>query len=264
MKRKSIFTLTVMAAALAGCGGGAPDQIACGSNGNQIVCRTDGKLPQSSGTANAGTNGTASPSTTSATSPATQTQTGSTTSPVAPSIPAPSTQTPTPAQTPPSGPDNASAGTPPAVAGNVITVGSKSVTWPANPFFVTGFTAPPDKAVLHGIQILSVVGSGLVNVELLPATGFEPKYAPCAPAKDFDFTIAAECIWDTSKLPNGWVTVRLAAFNVPAGEQGDEIDAVTRTYFLANGICTSGQVLSPGQSAFCAGQIGPDGQPINR
>lgn len=73
--------------------------------------------------------------------------------------------------------------------------------------------APPHGAMLNGTARLEVRGSGLENVELLPAYGYEPKLG--------SFTISSDKTYayldvDTDDLPAG-TYARISAFNAPAG-----------------------------------------------
>lgn len=85
---------------------------------------------------------------------------------------------------------------------------------PAATFAVTSIVAPPHDAVLNGVARLEVTGSGLENVELLPAAGYTPRLAV------FNISTDKTRAWldfDTRFLPNGPLDVRISAFNVPAG-----------------------------------------------
>src|SRR5207237_290297 len=101
-----------------------------------------------------------------------------------------------------------------------------------------GFTAavtvaPAEGATVSGIVVLEVRGSGMANVELLPATGYTPKYGV--------FTIpdngtVAQLNFDTRTLTNGPIQVRISAFNRPAGDPtASEIVAMpVRTWNINN------------------------------
>lgn len=81
-------------------------------------------------------------------------------------------------------------------------------------FAATVTMAPEDGALLEGAIRLEVRGSGLENVELLPAEGYEPKYGV--------FTISSDKTHayldvSTEDLPEGTFYARISAFNGPAG-----------------------------------------------
>ncbi|WP_292931518.1 hypothetical protein [Noviherbaspirillum sp.] len=88
---------------------------------------------------------------------------------------------------------------------------------PATPFVASVTIAPPHGAIVSGRTRLEVRGSGIRNVELLPATGYTPLLGTFNVS--FDQTFA----WldlDTTTLPNGILEARISAFNVPAGQPG--------------------------------------------
>lgn len=84
----------------------------------------------------------------------------------------------------------------------------------------TSFTASVTMAPVHGDIVsgatrLEVRGSGLQNVELLPATGYAPHLGVFAVSADRKF---AWLDFDTSALPTGVLQARISAFNVAAGQ----------------------------------------------
>jgi hypothetical protein len=86
---------------------------------------------------------------------------------------------------------------------------------PSTPFSATVVTAPPHGAVLGGVTRLEVQGSGIENVELLPASGYTPRLAV------FNISADKTRAWldfDTRSWPNGPLEVRISAFSVPAGQ----------------------------------------------
>jgi hypothetical protein len=77
--------------------------------------------------------------------------------------------------------------------------------------------APAAGSVLSGIVRIEVTGYEMRNVELLPASGYLPRFGV------FNITGDRTIAWldlDTTKLPNGPLNVRISAFNVPAGQSG--------------------------------------------
>lgn len=101
----------------------------------------------------------------------------------------------------------------------------------ATPFTATVTLAPVHGEVVSGRTRLEVRGSGMKNVELLPANGYLPRLGVFN--VDFNGTFA----WldlDTTSLPNGVFNARISAFNVAAGQQnGREIIAMpTRQWDL--------------------------------
>lgn len=152
--------------------------------------------------------------------------------------PAPTdTNTPTPVQTAPSAsnPSGTSASTEPAPA----------------PFEAHVAHAPPDGATIGGTTFLfEVRGTSIWNAELLPAVGYEPKYVPFVHGKTTPGT-AWSGTWNTTTIPNGVYTVRLSAFDKPAGDlAAREIVTMTRTYQIQNPDCSLPIAL--GQEAICA------------
>src|SRR4051812_29470070 len=94
---------------------------------------------------------------------------------------------------------------------------------PYAPFFSNSSMAPADGATVSGIVRLEVSGNEMANIELLPASGYSPKFGV------FNLTGDRTRAWldfDTRRLPNGPVTVRTSAFNVPIGQTGIEIVAM--------------------------------------
>lgn len=94
-------------------------------------------------------------------------------------------------------------------------------------------TAPVDGATISGLVYLEVRGSDMANVELLPATGYTPKYATFAISSD---KATATATLDTTQLPDGPLTVRISAFSTPPGSSsGTEVIAMAaRTWSIQN------------------------------
>lgn len=104
---------------------------------------------------------------------------------------------------------------------------------PTAPFFANVSMAPANGATLSGIVRLEVQGNQMANVELLPASGYLPRLGV------FNITGDQTRAWldlDTTRLPNGPLTVRISAFNVPAGQPGatEIISMTTRTWNISN------------------------------
>jgi hypothetical protein len=92
--------------------------------------------------------------------------------------------------------------------------------------------APTDGAAISGITRLEVAGEGLANVELLPPNGYAPKVGIFNISED---KTRAWLDLDTTTIPNGSLSVRISAFNVPAGQPGAEIIAMpARTWTVVN------------------------------
>jgi hypothetical protein len=114
---------------------------------------------------------------------------------------------------------------------------------PFAPFFASSTVAPPNGATVSGVVRLEVRGNEMVNVELLPGSGYLPRYGI------FNITGDRTVAWmdlDTTKLPNGPVTMRVSAFDVAAGQSAArEIVAMpARTWNINNAA-----PLPPGFSA---------------
>jgi hypothetical protein len=99
--------------------------------------------------------------------------------------------------------------------------------------FTSGATsAPVHGANVRGIVVLEVRGTGMRNVELLPSSGYAPKHGQFRITNNGTF---AYLNFDTRDLPNGPITVRIAAFNAPAGQAGREITAMpSRQWMISN------------------------------
>jgi hypothetical protein len=75
--------------------------------------------------------------------------------------------------------------------------------------------APAHGALIDGTTRLEVRGSGLENVELLPAYGYEPKLGVFNVSSDKTY---AYLDVSTEDLPEGVFYGRISAFNAPAGD----------------------------------------------
>lgn len=126
-------------------------------------------------------------------------------------------------------PSTGSGGNTPPSGGNS---GSPTSSPPASAFAATVTQAPADGAEISGTVRILVEGSGIQNVELLPATGYAPLIARGTVTGD---RTGAYIDFDTTLIPDGQVTLRVAAFNTPPGQGGSEITAMpVRTWSLKN------------------------------
>ncbi len=78
-------------------------------------------------------------------------------------------------------------------------------------------SAPANGATISGTRRLEVRGTGLANVELLPASGYSPKHGVFNVSADRTY---AWLDFDTRSLPDGTQNLRISAFNVMAGQRG--------------------------------------------
>lgn len=124
------------------------------------------------------------------------------------------------------------------------------------PFAATVTVAPPDGTTLSGFVKLEVRGSGLGNVELLPADAYLPIWA--AFTLSDDRTIASLDL-DTRILPNGPIRLRISAFNRPAGDPtASEIIAMpARTWNINNAASsfTAAVANAPADGATISGVV---------
>jgi hypothetical protein len=111
------------------------------------------------------------------------------------------------------------------------------------PFTANAGAAPPNGAVLNGVVRLEVNGLELGNVELLPATGYTPRYARFNISSDKAF---AWLDLDTRTLPNGALTVRVNAYNKPAGQTGavEKVAMPARTWTISNAQPLTGSLVA--------------------
>lgn len=99
-------------------------------------------------------------------------------------------------------------------------------------FAVSAIQAPADGATLNAPVRLEVRGSGLQNVELLPADGHAPRLGAFQISSD---RTLAWLDFDSRVLPNGTLLARIVAFNTPAGASGAQIVAMdVRSWQLRN------------------------------
>lgn len=132
--------------------------------------------------------------------------------------------------------DGGSAGTtspPPPTSTNPSTSDSTSTTV----FAATATQAPADGATISGTVRILIEGSGIENVELLPSTGYAPLIARGIVTGD---RIGAYIDFDTTVMPDGPITLRVAAFNLPFGQGGSEVTAMpARTWTITNSTAPS-------------------------
>lgn len=123
-------------------------------------------------------------------------------------------------------------------ATNSCSYDSRCSNNPYAPFIVQSGTYatvgfPADGATISGMVRLQVAGLALENVELLPPSGYAPRYGVFQLSND---KTHAWLDLDTTKLPNGPIAVRAAAFNKPAG-QPDAVELTAmppRTWVVNN------------------------------
>ncbi|WP_151637720.1 hypothetical protein [Noviherbaspirillum aerium] len=118
---------------------------------------------------------------------------------------------------------------------------------------------PADGATISGMVRLQVSGLALENVELVPASGYVPRYGVFQLSND---KTHAWLDLDTTKLPNGPIAVRAAAFNKPAGQpDAVELTAMSPRTWMVSNTNPPVQALSvtaasaPGDGAVVAGTI---------
>jgi beta-glucanase (GH16 family)/lysophospholipase L1-like esterase len=109
-----------------------------------------------------------------------------------------------------------------------------STTPSPSTFTANVFTAPSEGSVISGLVTITVTGSGIYNVELLPETGYTPIYARLNVSSDHT---SATIQWDTSQQQDGTGRFRLSAFNTPPNVQAGVIELIAmspRTWTIAN------------------------------
>ena len=90
-----------------------------------------------------------------------------------------------------------------------------NVTKPVSALTATVTSAPVTNATVSGIVHLEMHGSGIVNAELLPASGYKPRLGVFNVSAD---RTRAWLDFDTRSLPDGAQDVRISAFNVTEGQ----------------------------------------------
>ncbi|NEX64599.1 DUF4214 domain-containing protein [Noviherbaspirillum galbum] len=94
--------------------------------------------------------------------------------------------------------------------------------------------APQDGAILSGVVRMEVRGNAMENVELLPASGYTPRLGVFQVSPDKTY---AWLDFNTANLPDGLLTARISAFNVPGGAPNaiESVVMPARTWQLRNG-----------------------------
>lgn len=121
--------------------------------------------------------------------------------------------------------------------------------------------APADGATVSGKVHLEVTGTGIENVELLPSMGYVPIFATFSVSAD---KTKATLDFDTTRLSNGTLAVRISAFNVPARTPGaSEIVAMpTRSWNIKNTTWSIVDLGTLGGSASTATHINDSGDVV--
>lgn len=124
---------------------------------------------------------------------------------------------------------------------------------PPAPFTAALTAAPVNGAVVNGITRLEVRGSGMANVELLPASGYMPKLGV------FNVSTDRTLAWldfDSRSLPDGIQDVKISAFNVTEGQPGavEIVVMPSRRWELRNGVgFTASVTMAPLHGAMVSG-----------
>lgn len=124
---------------------------------------------------------------------------------------------------------------------------------PPTAFTAAVTSAPADGAVVSGITRLEVHGSGMANVELLPATGYTPQLGVFNVSAD---RTTAWLDFDSRSLPDGNRNVRISAFNATQGQPtAKEIVAMpARHWNFNNGYpFTASVTMAPTHGAIVSG-----------
>lgn len=105
---------------------------------------------------------------------------------------------------------------------------------PSSATVINSASAPANGAMLSGTVHMEVHGTGISNVELLPAQGYSPRLGQFNVSDDRTF---AWLDFDTRSVPDGTQDLRIAAFNVPQGQPGayETTAMVARRWNFANG-----------------------------
>jgi hypothetical protein len=113
---------------------------------------------------------------------------------------------------------------------------------------VDSVSAPQDGAAVNGTVQLAISGANLGNAELLPATTAQPLLGRFSVAPDGN---SATLALDTSTVPNGPLTLRIAAYNAAPGDStAQETPAMSaRTWTFANSPSPAGN--DAGRTARC-------------
>lgn len=113
---------------------------------------------------------------------------------------------------------------------------------------IDSVTAPADGVDVAGTLQLVINGSGLGNAELLPANNAQPLLGRFSVAPDGG---SATLSFDTNQVPNGPLTVRIAAYDGTPGSSGTTETAAmaARTWRFANSPAPAG--TDSGRTARC-------------
>jgi probable HAF family extracellular repeat protein len=125
------------------------------------------------------------------------------------------------------------------------------------PFAASLASAPANGAVVSGIARLEVRGSGIVNAELLPASGYSPRLGVFNVSAD---RTHAWLDFDTRSLPDGVRDLRISAYNRAEGQpNASEIIAMpARRWQFSNGATsafTATVATAPPHGSTIAGTI---------
>ncbi|HEY8607826.1 MAG TPA: hypothetical protein VIM12_11995 [Noviherbaspirillum sp.] len=129
---------------------------------------------------------------------------------------------------------------------------------PSTTFAAAVTTAPANGATVTGTTRIEITGSGIANAELLPASGYTPRLGVFNVSAD---RTRAWLDFDSRSVPDGARGVRVAAYNVMAGQPGaSEIIAMpARNWTISNGSApapatfTANVTMAPGHGAVIAG-----------
>lgn len=130
---------------------------------------------------------------------------------------------------------------------------------PYAPFFAQTWEAPPNGATVKGVVRIEVRGNLMKNVELLPGSGYTPRLGV------FNITGDGALAWldfDTTRLPNGPLKVRVSAFDVAAGQPGarEIVTMSERTWNINNAtqpvsVLTAAVASAPMENATVSGIV---------
>ncbi|MDB5822575.1 MAG: hypothetical protein JWR21_1279 [Herminiimonas sp.] len=128
-------------------------------------------------------------------------------------------------------PGAASQGT--ASQGTVTPTPSGDASTGSSPLTVDSVQAPSDASTVSGSVVLEITGSGIANAELLPASGFAPRFGIFEVSSDGTL---ARLSFDSTAVQSGLRQFRVSAFDAPAGDpSAREIVAMpTRTWVVIN------------------------------
>jgi hypothetical protein len=124
-----------------------------------------------------------------------------------------------------------------------ISPGSTQSSGSPPEFQATLHQAPTERTTICTKAHLEVHGIGLKNVELLPADGYQPKFGQFVISQD---GTVAELEFDAAERGPGEIYVRISAFDVPAGQAGNEIVVMPPRKWATFGNNNTYPCLSPG------------------